>query len=449
MKIFSPRVFREVWRLAWPVVVSMFSITGIMVADTVMVGQLGKIPLAAAGLGGMAYWTFSSLFIGASYSVQILTARRFGQKNYKEISEIFFHSLVLFVFISLVSTWALLHYSVEILDVLSNDPQVIFLGGEYLWYRSLGTIPFFLAFQFRSFYDGLGKTEVGMVASFLMAVSNIFLNYVLIYGNLSFPAMGVKGAGAASSLAAGISLMYYVWVLTRDRKESYLRVHGIRFRWDVLREIVRLGWPPSLAEFGQNLGFFAFMTLTSLLPGGSATASAAAGNILFSVTSIAFMPGIAFSVAATTITGQSLGAGKQKKAILGALHSFFGGGFIMAFMGVVFIVFATEILLAYTPDTEVMQTAFWPLILVSVFQMFDASNMIFAGALRGAGLVNWVMYRTLFVTWIIMLPVAWFFGIFMQWNTFGLWTGTVTWMFSLAVLNFRKFYKKEWIYNKI
>lgn len=445
MRVFSWPVFKEVFLLSYPVVVSMFSVTALLVTDTIMVGRLGKIALASAGLGGIAYWTLSSFFMGASYSVQILTARRFGEKKTREISAIFFNSLYLFLIISISSMVFFLFFLDEILKFLSIDPLVRFHGSEYLFYRSLGTLPFFLSFQLRAFFDGLGKTNVGMKASFLMTAANILFNYILIYGTDLNPAYGVKGAGMASALAAFISLFYFLYVIFAGRFSEYIQVSEKKINLDIFWDIIRLGWPPSIAEFGQNSGFMIFMKMNSLL----GPASVAASNIIFSVTSIAFMPGYAFSVAATTITGQNLGARKIKMATTGVYHSFYAGAFIMIFMGGVFILFSKEILGLYTIDASVIEAAYWPLIIISVFQVGDAGNMIFAGALRGAGLVNWVMIRTVVITWLVMLPTSWFLGIFLFSSTTGLWIGTATWMLALALLNYLKFQKKEWTKIKI
>lgn len=439
MKLHSP-LNKKLISLALPVVIGMMSITAVLVADSAMVGRLGTMELAAAGVGGMAYWTISSLVLGASYGVQILVARRFGERNFSQIHTIAATASFLFLILSAVLSALLLSFSKEIMFFFSKNPQVIHLGDQYLYYRSLGTIPFFLGFALRAFFDGLGKTYVGMIASFSTAFINIFLNYILIFGHLGFPAWGIKGAALASAWSSLFGFLIYLLILFHRENRKYFFGPRFHVSREIIKKIIALGMAPSLSEGVQNMAFLVFMRIAGFV----GAVSQASSNIMFSVLSISFMPGFAFSIASTTIVSQSLGQKKFKLAELGSYKAMRFAAYVMGFMGLAFIISGEYLLSLFTKEQEVIEESFWPLIIVSVVQIFDATHMVLSGSLRGAGLVNWILAMYTSVSWLVMVPLAYFFTQYMNMGSKGLWLAVSIWMVILAVSTFLKFRSNSW-----
>lgn len=438
--LFYSRISRQIISLSFPVVLGMMSVTAILVTDTAMVGRLGVLELASTGAAGMAYWAISSIFVGASYGVQVLVARRFGEKRYDEISHIVFTSATLVFMLGALFTALIMIFPEMIMRFFTDNPKIRDLGAEYLFFRAIGTIPLFLSFNFRGFFDGIGKTRIGMSASLVVSFFNILLNYLLIFGIGPIPALGVKGAAIASSISVFLGLFIYLFTLI-NHKFSYIFDKGkLKFRKDILKDIFSLGLSPSMSEGIQNFGFLVFVKIA----GSLGTVSLAVTNVLFSILSISFMPGFAFSIAATTVVGQNLGRGKIRLAEAGAFRSSIFGISLMGMMGLAFIIGGKDFIGLFTREQKVIEAAYWPLVILSITQVADGSHMVFSGALRGAGLVNWVMVTYAIVTWFVMLPMAYFFAILLNWQSNGLWLSLSIWMVFLAAITFSKFKKGTW-----
>lgn len=445
-RIFLPtRLNRKILSMAIPVFFSMLSNTAIMIADTAMVGKLGALSIASAGFGGIVYFTVLAFLMGSSMGVQILTSRRFGEKSEEDIAKTaasgIYLALVLGSFLSVLGFLG----GEAIMDFLGDDPEVIHLSGVYLSYRFAGTVFFFLIFSLRGFFDGIGLMHVGMISSILITVCNIFFNWIFIYGNLGFPAWGVKGAAFASAIA-GIpgALVFIFFFFVKDVK-CYFRLSYWVPDWAVLKELSYLGFAPALESSLTNVSFVGFTKLAGML----GTIPLAATNIVLTCLSLSFMPGFSFGIAATTILGQAMGAGKIRLAYEGTFRSATFSAIMMGSMGIIFIVFGKSLIQFFTLDPLVLSEAYPALCVVALIQAGDAYHMVVGSALRSAGLMYWVLYAYLGVSFFVMLPCAYFFGIYLGYGTVGLWSSIFIWLFILAVLFVKKFRQKEWVQIRI
>ncbi|XDD50631.1 MATE family efflux transporter [Leptospira sp. WS92.C1] len=431
-------------KLAVPVVFGMLSQTVVWITDTMMVGQLGKNSIAAIGIGGIAHFTVLAFLMGFCMGIQVIVSRRFGEKNDSEIGKIGITTLYLSLFFGVFLSIGGAAISGSLMKYLNKDAVVLGLSSDYLYYRFLGTIFFFLLFATRAFTDGLGITTAGLASMIITCFANIFLNWILIYGNLGFEAMGVKGAAIASSLAGGAGLIAFPYYFYKKNLGKYFS--GIRwgFSFSHFKEILQASTAPALAELLNNISFMIFIEFATIV----GTTALAVTNMLFSTLSLSFLPGYAFGVAATTILGQSLGAGKAKLAYHGAFRSGFFAACVMGSMGLAFILFGKTMLSVYTTDKELIQEGYIPLVILGIVQIADAYHMVIACALRGAGLQGFVFRVYTTVSYLVFLPTAYFLGIYMGLGSAGLWSGIVAWVFVLAVTFIFRFRKRDWAQNR-
>lgn len=161
------------------------------------------------------------------------------------------------------------------------------------------------------------------------------------------------------------------------------------------------------------------------------------------------MPGFAFGVAATTILGQAMGAGKYQLAKLGTFRSARFSAILMGIMGILFIVFGKEIIRIFSDDPAVIIETFPALIVISLVQVGDAYHMVFGSALRSAGLVVWVLKVYAFISYIIMLPIAYLLGVYFQLGSLGLWSAISIWLICLSVIFVWKFNQGDWKTHKL
>lgn len=179
------------------------------------------------------------------------------------------------------------------------------------------------------------------------------------------------------------------------------------------------------------------------------TISLAASNVVLACLSLSFMPGFAFGISATTILGQAMGAGKVRLAYQGTMRSATFSAIMMGSMGLVFILFGKFLLTFFTSESLVVTEAYPALVVVAFIQVGDAYHMVVGSALRSAGLMYWVLIAYVLVSFGIMLPLAYLFGIVLKGGTIGIWFSFFIWILILAILFIQKFRRKEWVNIRI
>ncbi len=439
------RLNQKILRLAIPVFFGMISYTAIMVADTAMVGRLGEIPLAAVGFGGMVYFSIFAFLMGGSMAVQIIVARRFGEKNYKGVGITLINSLYLSFGIGILLSWFGYLYAPKIMALIGDDPEVIETAGVYLSYRFLGTVLFFVGFALRGFFDGIGIVQVGMISSISASITNIFLNWILIFGNLGFPAMGVKGAALASTYSSIPALVILLFYLFRKDVILFFKYPIFSPSYAILKELCVVGFAPALEGTLVNFAFSGFYKIAGMI----STTALASASVVLTCLSLSFMPGFSFGIAATTILGQAMGQGKIRLAYEGTMRSATFSAIVMGSMGLFFILAGNWLIGFFTDVPAVMEAAYPALCIVALIQVGDAYHMVVGSALRSAGMMYYVMGVYLLVSFPIMLPLAYLLGIQLGFGTIGIWIAFFIWILLLAVLFVRKFRKKEWVNIRI
>lgn len=445
-RILKPtRLNQKILGLAIPVFFGMISYTAIMVADTAMVGKLGEVPLASVGFGGMVYFSIFAFLMGGSMAVQIIVARRFGEKNERGVGITLVNSIYLSLVLGSLLSYFGYIYAPNLMAWIGDDPEVIEVAGVYLSYRFIGTVLFFVGFALRGFFDGIGIVQVGMISSIVAAVTNIFFNWLLIFGNWGFPAMGVKGAAIASSLSSVPSLLVVVFYFFRKDVIKFFRYQIFSPSYEILKELCVVGFAPALEGTLVNFAFSGFYKIAGMI----STTTLASASVVLTCLSLSFMPGFSFGIAATTILGQAMGQGKIRLAYEGTMRSATFSAIVMGSMGLFFILGGPWLISLFTDVPAVMKEAYPALCIVALIQVGDAYHMVVGSALRSAGMMYYVMYVYLIVSFLIMLPLAYLFGIVLAWGTIGIWSAFFIWILMMAVLFVGKFRRKEWVSIRI
>ena len=201
---------KEIWQISYPIIFGNLAQTIMVFVNTVFIGHVGNVELGAVMLGGIYYLVFTALAMGFAIGVQIIIARRLGEQNYRQIGVVFEHGL-LFTTILGIMLWLIMHFLSDILlDLIIDSPNVYEAATQFINYRHYGIVIVCINYLFRSLYIGLSNTKIITYTTILMAAVNIFLDYALIFGNLGFPEMGIRGAGLASVCAELSALLLFV-----------------------------------------------------------------------------------------------------------------------------------------------------------------------------------------------------------------------------------------------
>lgn len=437
---FKSHLTQKILQLSIPVLLGMISYTAIQVADTFMVSSLGEEAIASTGIGGLVYFTVLSFLMNGSVGIQILTSRRLGEKREREIGKILVTILSSGFLIGIFITFVGFQLSEFLISLISTDNSITPKAIKYLSIRFLGTTFFVLLYVLRGFFDGLGQTYIGMIAAFVSMFSNIFLNWVFIYGNLGIHPMGIEGAAIASSLAGGLGLMVFLGFLAQKKIRYLLGLSGFSLEWEVLKNIFTIGFPSAVDGSLTNISFLIFNKIAALI----SVSSVAGSQVIFSVLTISFMPGMAFGVAATTILGSGMGSGKFRLAEAGTYRCAKFSSIIMGFLGILFILFGKEILFLFGNNPGLVKEAYPALVAVSLVQVGDAYHMVLGAALRSAGYVLWVPLVYFCVSYFVMIPVAYLLGIGMGFGTTGLWSSISIWLLCMFSIFLWKFKQGTW-----
>ena len=194
--------YKDVWKVGYPIILSLIAQNVVNVTDTAFLGRLGEVALGAAAIGGLLYISIYMLGYGFSTGAQILIARRNGEKKFNQTGEItdqaLYASLILGVFITVL----LFFFTPTIIRASIQSKDIADASITFLEYRIWGLSFVYLNAVFRAFYVGITNTRILSISAAIMAGTNIFLDYTMIFGHFGFPAMGIKGAAIASVIAA-------------------------------------------------------------------------------------------------------------------------------------------------------------------------------------------------------------------------------------------------------
>ncbi len=299
---------KEIWQISYPIIFGNLAQTIMVFVNTVFIGHVGNIELGAVMLAGIYYLVFTALAMGFAIGVQIIIARRFGEQNFKQIGVVFEHGL-LFTTILGITLWIIMHFFSDILlDLIIDSPNVYEAAVEFTNYRHYGIVIVCINYLFRSLYIGLSNTKIITYTTILMAAVNIFLDYSLIFGNLGFPEMGIKGAGLSSVCAELSALLLFVFhTLKMIPFRKYALFEFGKIELPLLKSVLKLAFPTMLQRlmsFGLWFVFFAMIEHTGEMP-------IAVSGIVRSVYMLVTIPVFAFSATSNTLTSRLIGADKQ------------------------------------------------------------------------------------------------------------------------------------------
>ncbi len=403
-----------------------------------MVGTLGNAALAAVGFGGFILFASQALILGISTGVQATAARRKGEGRLNRTAVPLDAGLLIVVCVAPVLSAILFYLAPHFYPYLIDDPEVIALGVPYYAIRVLAITFVGMNFAFRGYWNAIDMSRLYMSTLIIMHTCNIFLNYVLIFGNFGAPALGVTGAAIASAISMVIGTAIYFYLgFKHARKNGFL--HGLPQRLEVFT-LVRLSLPTGIQQLAFSAGFVA----TYWIIGQIGTPELAAANVLINVMLVAILPGLGFGLSAATLVGQALGRGEPDDA---ARWGWDVGKVGMLGLGLIGLpMWATPdlILSIFIHDPHTVDLARLPMRLVGLAMPLEALGMITMHALLGAGDTRRVMLASVAAQWVIFLPLAYFVGPVLGLGLLGVWSLQVSYRAALSLTFCFLWSKGQW-----
>ena len=411
---------RAMIALAVPVVLSELGWMAQGVVDNIMVGRIGPVAIGAVALGNAVYYTPCLFGIGLLLGLDTLVSQAYGRRDHDECHRWLAQGVYLACIITppLMLIVAALSVGFVHFGVI---PEVAGLAGGYLRILNWGTLPLLLYGGTRRYLQGVGEVRVITLTYVLANLLNWFGNWVLIYGRLGMPALGVNGSAIStciSRVAMAASLLGFAWRYERKRGHPLFR-HWAGPQMERLRGLVRLG-APAAGQIVLEVGAWNLSTFSAgyLVPVALATHA-----IALNYASISYMVPLGVSAAAAVSVGHAVGAGDHARARRAGWLALGLGTSFMLMAAVVFLVAPRPLLMLYTHDPRVLIAGPSLLAIAAAFQIFDGIQTVSTGALRGLGETKIPMLANLVGYWVLGLPLGMTLCFVMKWGIYGMWIG--------------------------
>jgi MATE family multidrug resistance protein len=431
---------REVWELAYPVVLTQLSATLMGVVDTAMVGRLGATELAAAGFGSIWIWTVFSLFYGTAGGVQTFVAHHDGAGQPERCGVWAWHGLYVVVPVAALVCFGALPWVAELLALLGGSPELQQNASAYAAARLPGEAALAVVMVVTAFFRGIGDTRTPLYVGIFANALNALLDYGLIFGRLGLPEWGVAGAGAATAVAHWAGAFAMLALFRRRRLARRYVTAPVRPSLEAAARFLRTGAPMGGQWFLGMLSFAVFTTLVARM----GDASMAASQAFLMLLSMSFMQAIGISIAAQTLVARYKGAGEPDAAHRSYASSLGLGIGLAIAVAVLFVCAPGPLLRLFTDDPGVVALGRPLLAIGALYQLCDAVAIVSQGALRGAGDTRWPFLVETAFGWGVFVPLAYLLGVTLDLGLTGAWSGACLSLALTALVLVRRFRSNTW-----
>ncbi len=407
-------------RLAGPVVASEVGWMAMWLADTIIVGRLGAEAIGAVSIGGSIFFAVAIFGLGMLLGLDYVVASAFGAGRVRDAHHALVDGLWLAVALALTLT-ALLHVIAPLLPLTTIQPAVLVDGIPYLRASTWSLLPLLLFTALRRYLQALGLVQPILITIVTANVVNVLACWMLVFGNLGAPALGPAGSGWATT-ASRIYMFacLALFVIVRERRRPTGLWHtSLAPAWERLRTLVRLGFPAAM-QITAEVGVFSVVTG---LAAGFEPAVLAAHQIALNSAAFTFMVPLGLSSAAAVRVGHAIGRGDRAAARRAGWTALVLGLAFMSTAALAFVAVPTAILRIFTADPTVLASGVGLLLIAGAFQLFDGTQVVLTGALRGLGDTRTPMLANLVGYWLVGLPLGWTLCFRRDAGVPGLWIG--------------------------
>ena len=395
---------REIWCIALPIMLGNMAQTIINFTDTAFFGHLGVVALGASMLAGLFYFVFTTVASGFAIGIQIIVARRFGERNFGRIGVIFQHGALFVLLLGLILFSILYFFSDTLLLWLIDSPNIYDASIEYIKYRRYGIAFVCFNFLYRALYVGISNTKVITYSTIIMAVVNILLDYCLIFGNLGFPQIGISGAAVASFCAEVSAFAFftvYSYVTMRKKEFGMFKVH--KPESELMGRILKISTPTMVQKLFSFSVWFIFFVLIEKM-GETATGIS---SVTRSVYMILITPCFAFATTTNTLVSRIIGEGEIGQ-VFPTINKVLKNCLLCTIPIVMMVaIFPVQIAGIYTDDLNFAHLVVPAIVVICGGTIFQCIGNAYFEAVSGTGNTTAALY---------LKPLSWFFIYFSLWR---------------------------------
>ncbi len=429
---------KEIWRIAYPIMLGNLAQTIITFTDTAFLGHLGTIELSASMMAGLFYFVFTTLAMGFAVGIQIFIARRYGEGNFSKIGVVFQHGALFVLGLGILLFSILFFFSHRLLHVIIESENIYVAANEYLKFRQFGIMFVVFNFLFRSFYVGISTTKVITFSTLIMAVVNIFFDWALIFGNAGLPEMGIGGA-ALASLLAEITAFFFFWIYT------YIKIpheeYGM-FRWHkwqpaLMGDILKVAFPSMIQRLFSFGAWFIFFVMIEKM----GETAIGVSSVVRSTYMILIIPGIAFASTANTLTSRIIGEDKRNE-VMSSVWKVVKNSLLCSLVLVVIVAIIPHLVLQiYTDDLALAQAAIPSVYVICIATLLGAFSMTFFETVSGTGNTTAAMALEF---GILIIYIIYVFLMSKTSTIAGVWTAEWVYNILIGLISLVYIWKADW-----
>ncbi|MGE5458510.1 MAG: MATE family efflux transporter [Methanococcaceae archaeon] len=431
-------------RLAYPVAIGQLGHIMMGVVDSLFVGRLGTIPLAAASIANSIFFLIFVIGLGVTYAISPLVAIAIGSKQNSEAGQILRHGIVINVIMSLLLI-SFLFISSYFLEYLHQSSDVTRLAAVYLRIISFSILPVMIFQSFRQFIEGMSVMRPAMIIAIIANIINALGNWVLVFGKLGAPALGFEGSALATLLTRiFMGSVIIIYVLRSVKYKKYNISFELRnFNTPLITKILTIGLSSGFQYFFE-VGAF---SSAAIIIGWIGAKELAAHQIALNLASISYMALTGLSVASAIKVGGAKGRDDIAEVREAGFSAIILAGLLEIISGVIFVVFRNFLPTLYINNVEVIEIAALLLVIASLFQISDGIQAVALGALRGITDVKIPTLITFVSYWVLGLPTGYLLAFNFGFGVSGVWYGFILGLTASAVMLTLRFHFKTRIVN--
>ncbi len=426
-------------KLALPIIIGEIAQMALHIIDTAMIGAISYKQLAAASLVISVMNIPFVIGIGMTISVSQMVSMSHGQSDSQKVSHYFYNGFWLCTVTALIISGILLLFQ-NVIRHLGQDPEVVEYAIPFLQLMGISIIPMLLFMTLKQFTDGLEYTRTAMILSLGGMPVNIFLNWLLIYGNWGFPRLELVGAGWATLITRTLMFLALGMVVIRHRtfrRFMWVSSRQWKLKWKTQRELLYIGVPSSL-QIGMEAGAFA---VSGIIIGTIGAVAQAAHQIALSCASFTFMVSMGLAQAGSIRVSNAYGRGDWRKISVIGKSTILTAVMYGIFCAILFSLFRWQLAAVFNKNQMVMELAATLLLLAAFFQISDSTQAISAGLLRG---IKDVKTPTVLITiayWVIGIPAGYLLAFKTGLGASGIWLGFIVGLSMASVFLIIRFLK--------
>lgn len=410
--------YSKIIKLSLPVMISFIAFQMLGVVDILMVGTLGKEAIAAVGIALTLFMFFSFPAEGMFDGVTILAAKAHGEKNYQELRTVMKHAILLAVIMGTAGMIFFIPMAL-VLRFMTNNEFVYNNAMIYLGISFLGIIPQLVLWAIFRFMMAVQKNKAIAVISNIIVVTNIIFDWLLIFGKMGFPKLGIPGSAIATLIAKLVGVVIVVVIYKNMKKIYFANTVSEKITKKMLDKVFSAGFPVMQTNLLEVSAWTFFVGVISRL----GTAPMAAHEIGMKIKDIAYLPGSAIGIVAASLAANYKGSGESKKIGEYTFASMKLAICIMGGFGIIFLAIPEILVGFFTKDTEVVKTGITVLRIMAVYQITDAVFIVLRNTLNGLNDTKFVRNSVMLGSWGIMVPLSFLFTNLLHGGVGGAWIG--------------------------